>query len=120
MSRPLPNRLIHMELHTDDAAGAGAFYSEACGWRPEQVETGAGPYMAVELGAGLGGGIVECATPRPLWLPYAEVEDISDATARAAALGAKVLLSPREGPAGWRSVVRTPAGGEIAFWKPKR
>jgi hypothetical protein len=31
-----------------------------------------------------------------------------------------VLLAPREGPAGWRSVVRTPAGGEIAFWQPKR
>jgi hypothetical protein len=30
-----------------------------------------------------------------------------------------VLLEPREGPAGWRSVVSTPAGGEIAFWQPK-
>jgi predicted enzyme related to lactoylglutathione lyase len=29
-------------------------------------------------------------------------------------------LSPREGPAGWRSVVATPAGGEIALWQPKR
>src|SRR5215211_3309208 len=34
-------------------------------------------------------------------------------------LGAEVLLEPREGPAGWRSVVATPAGGEIAFWQPK-
>jgi hypothetical protein len=30
-----------------------------------------------------------------------------------------VLLEPREGPAGWRSVVATPAGGEIAFWQQK-
>ena len=30
-----------------------------------------------------------------------------------------VLLEPREGPAGWRSVVATPEGGEIAFWQPK-
>jgi hypothetical protein len=30
-----------------------------------------------------------------------------------------VLLAPREGPAGWRSVVATPAGGEIAFWQRK-
>ena len=34
-------------------------------------------------------------------------------------LGASVLLAPREGPAGWRSVVATPDGGEIAFWQPK-
>jgi hypothetical protein len=34
-------------------------------------------------------------------------------------LGAGVLLPPREGPAGWRSVVATPAGGEIAFWQQK-
>jgi hypothetical protein len=30
-----------------------------------------------------------------------------------------VTLSPREGPAGWRSVVTSPDGGEIAFWQSK-
>ncbi len=35
-------------------------------------------------------------------------------------LGGSVLLGPREGPAGWRSVVETPAGGQIAFWQQKR
>jgi hypothetical protein len=30
-----------------------------------------------------------------------------------------VLLAPREGPAGWRSVLATPAGGEIALWQQK-
>ena len=32
---------------------------------------------------------------------------------------AGVVLEPREGPAGWRSVVAAPAAGEIAFWQPK-
>ncbi len=41
-------------------------------------------------------------------------------TERAGRLGATVLLEPREGPAGWRSVVATPAGGDIAFWQAKR
>jgi predicted enzyme related to lactoylglutathione lyase len=41
-------------------------------------------------------------------------------TERAQRLGARIMLGPREGPAGWRSVVATPAGGEIAFWQPKR
>jgi hypothetical protein len=30
-----------------------------------------------------------------------------------------VLLAPREGPAGWRSVIATPEGGEIALWQQK-
>jgi predicted enzyme related to lactoylglutathione lyase len=64
--------------------------------------------------------VVECETERPLWLPYVEVAEIAEATARALRLGASVLLEPREGPVGWRSVVSAPAGGEIAFWQPKR
>jgi len=36
------------------------------------------------------------------------------------AVGAAVLLEAREGPAGWRSVVATAAGGEIALWQQKR
>jgi len=35
-------------------------------------------------------------------------------------LGARVLLPPREGPAGWRSVVRSQNGAEVAFWQQKR
>ena len=48
------------------------------------------------------------------------VANVRIATERARASGARVLLDPREGPAGWRSVVRTPAGGEIALWQRKR
>src|SRR6516225_3032804 len=71
-------------------------------------------------GPGCGRGIVECQTRRPLWLPYAEVERIGDATERARRLGAAVLLEPREGPSGWRSVVSSPVAGEVALWEPKR
>ena len=33
----MPNRLVHLELHTGDLARACAFYSRLCGWTPEQV-----------------------------------------------------------------------------------
>ena len=112
--------VVHLELHSGDLEGARDFYAEACGWRPEQIDAPCGPYVALALGRGLGGGIVECRTERPLWLPYVEVADAAAAADRARGLGAVVLLEPREGPAGWRSVVATPAGGEIAFWQPKR
>jgi predicted enzyme related to lactoylglutathione lyase len=113
------NPVVHLELHTDDLPQARALYADLCGWRTEWLETRAGSYLSLELGDRLGGGIVECGTRRPLWLPYVEVSEIAEATDRAAKLGASVLLEPREGPAGWRSVVVTPCGGEIAFWQPK-
>jgi uncharacterized protein len=122
MTRGGSNPVVHLELHTGDLPRASAFYAQLFGWRPERIEAGGGTYWALdELGGRFGGGgIVECGTDRPLWLPYVEVPDVGDATRRARRLGASVLLEPREGPAGWRGVVSAPAGGEIAFWQPKQ
>ena len=111
--------VIHLELHTGDLQRARAFYGQLCDWRPDRIDSRHGSYLALELSGELGGGIVECATQRPLWLPYVEVAEISEVTERARLLGASVLLEPREGPAGWRSVVAAPAGAEVAFWQPK-
>ena len=111
--------MVHLELHTGDRCGASAFYAQLLRWDTERIEAGRGSYHALALGGDFGGGIVECSTRRPVWLPYVEVERVDEVTDRAAALGASVLLAPREGPTGWRSVVATPEGGEIAFWQPK-
>jgi predicted enzyme related to lactoylglutathione lyase len=113
------NPVVHMELHTGDLPGASAFYSQLLRWRPQRIEAACGSYLALELGGEFGAGIVQCRTGRPLWLPYVEVDRVDEVTDRAGELGASVLLEPREGPAGWRSVVSTPVGGEIAFWQPK-
>src|SRR4051794_35536714 len=112
--------IVHLELHSGDLKGALAFYAEACGWPSERVSAAGKSYLSLDLGDSIGGGIVECETHRPIWLPYVLVEDIHEATDRALLLGARVLLDPREGPAGWRSVVATHTAGEIAFWQPKR
>jgi predicted enzyme related to lactoylglutathione lyase len=116
----MTNRLVHLELHTTDLARACAFYERVCGWRPEQVHAGGGSYTAMEIGGHVGGGVVECGTEKSVWLPYVAVDDLVEATRRAEALGASVLLPPREGPAGWRSVVTEESGAELAFWQAKR
>ena len=118
--RIVASPVVHLELHTSDADAASDFYEDACGWRAQAIETPYGRYTGLRTGGALDGGIVECETNRSLWLPYVEVPDVGRATERASALGASILLEPREGPAGWRSVVATPAGGEIAFWRQKR
>jgi uncharacterized protein len=115
-----PPRVVHLELHTHDLRTASAFYSELLRWRTEQIDNRWGTYHALRLGYRLHGGIVECGTQRAGWLPYVEVDRIEAMTERARDLGASVLLGPCEGPAGWRSVLSTPAGGEIALWRQKR
>jgi predicted enzyme related to lactoylglutathione lyase len=115
-----PRPLVHLELHTGDQAQASAFCARLLRWQPELIRAGSGSYLALDLGASLGGGIVECRTRRPLWLPYVEVDRIDEATEQARRLGAAVLLEPREGPSGWRSVVSSPEAGEIALWEARR
>jgi len=60
-----------------------------------------------------GGDMVEALEPFSLY-------DESAVEEQARGLDAFVLLEPREGPAGWRSVVAAPAGGQVAFWQQKR
>jgi predicted enzyme related to lactoylglutathione lyase len=114
-----PRPVVHLELHTGDFSGASDFYDQLLSWRAARIDTEHGRYLALGLGGEITGGVVECATERPLWLPYVEVEQIDVVTERARRLGASVLLGPREGPAGWRSVISAPGAGQVALWQPK-
>jgi predicted enzyme related to lactoylglutathione lyase len=115
----MPPPVVHLELHTGDLPSARELYAELCGWRQDRIDVGRASYLALELGE-IGGGIVECSTERPVWIPYVEVARLGEVTDRARGLGATVLLEPRECANGWRSVVTTVQGGEIAFWQSKR
>ena len=115
------NPVVHLELHTGDLPRARAFYAELCGWRPERIEPARGSYLALELGGGLGGGIVECATQQSAVAALRRGRRDRRGHRPGAAVSAPLFCSsPAKGPAGWRSVVATPAGGEIAFWQQKR
>jgi predicted enzyme related to lactoylglutathione lyase len=111
--------VVHLELHTGNLPRACGFYTRLFGWRLERVRMGSGSYLTLDWGNRLEGGVVEHDTERAMWLPYVEVRDIARHTERAQELGAAVVLEPREGPAGWRSVVAPPAGAEVALWQPK-
>jgi len=115
----IPSPVVHLELHTGNLARACALYRRLCGWEVERIESGSGAYHGLDWGGEYGGGVVECGTSRALWLPYVEVPRIEAATENARRAGATVILGPREGPAGWRSVVSIPDGAELAFWQPK-
>ena len=113
------NPVVHLELRTANLSRACAFYSALFDWRVERVRVGSHSYLTLELGTGIQGGVVEGENRAAAWLPYAEVDDIQDATERGRRLGAEVTLEPCEGPAGWQSILAVPAGAEIALWQPK-
>jgi predicted enzyme related to lactoylglutathione lyase len=110
--------VVHLELHTGNLPRACGFYTQLFGWRAERIAVGNSSYLALGLG-GVDGGVVESDTDASLWLPYVEVDDIAITTERARELGARIALEPREGPAGWRSVIAAPAGAGVALWQPK-
>ncbi len=81
------NPLVHLELHTGDlpCAPSASTRSSSAGAAEQHLRRAAGPYQTFELGRRIDGGIVECETGRPLWLPYVEVPDVGEVTERARA-----------------------------------
>jgi predicted enzyme related to lactoylglutathione lyase len=120
MSPAVRNPVVHLELRTDDALRACAFYTRLFGWRVERIHVGTASYLALSAGGAIDVGVVADDEARRLWLPYVEVADVHLATAQARQLGAAVSLEPREGPTGWRSVIAGPEGVEFGLWQPRR
>src|SRR5215216_559014 len=116
MTFPRPNPVIHLELHTGDLPGAVAYYGQLLGWRPERIRAGNGSYLTLGMGDRVGGGIVECEAEHPLWVPHVVVPDVEGTTNRAERLGSEILIDPREGPHGTRSVISAPHGGDLGFF----
>ena len=120
MPRVVACPVVHVELRTANLARACFFLHRVFDWEVEQVRTEAGAYVTLDLNPALEGGVVESDQRVPAWIPYVEVPEIRAATERALAARATLLTGPREGPVGWRSVIATPACGELALWQPKR
>jgi predicted enzyme related to lactoylglutathione lyase len=119
MSSSRVHPVVHLELHTGNLARACAFYTRLFGWRAERIDVGCDSYLSLALSERIDGGVVEGDSETSLWLPYVEVVDVVQITELARLLGASIVVEPREGPVGWRSVVAVPAGAEIALWQPK-
>ena len=111
--------VVHLELSTGNLPRACSFYTRLFGWRAQTIHVGSGSYLGLELGDRIEGGVVERESDSALWLPYVQVADVNRSTELGRMLGASVQLEPREGPAGWRSVLDVPAGGQVALWQPK-
>jgi predicted enzyme related to lactoylglutathione lyase len=108
-----------IDLGTNDAAVAKAFYGGLFGWEFDDLPaTGQGTYSICRLKGRAVAGLYDRAE-RSGWGSYVSVGDVDQATARARELGADVLVEPSDTPGGGRvATVRDPAGAVVSLSRP--
>jgi uncharacterized protein len=119
----MANTFVHSELNTTDAGKAKDFYGKLFEWKLEDVPMGGGTYTMIKVGDGTIGGIQKHPVPGAPsgWLTYVLVDDIHDATKKAASLGGKVMMDVTEVMgAGWFSVITDPTGAALGLWQAKK
>ena len=105
-----------VDLGTNDAEGAKAFYGGLFGWEFQDLPIGdQGTYSICRLDGRAVAGLYDGAE-RPAWGSYIRVDDVDRATERARQLGAEVLVEPFDAPGGGRvATIRDPAGAEVSL-----
>jgi predicted enzyme related to lactoylglutathione lyase len=109
-----------VELHTDDAGKALAFYKKVFGWSSKELKFGESVYNELAREGGKGaGGITGKSMPSPnAWLSYVVVDDVDASAKRAALLKGKVLAPPADIPnIGRFAVIQDPTGAVLALFK---
>ncbi len=118
----MANPFAHIELNTDDAAGAKKFYQKLFDWEWSASKMPSGTYHMIKTGPrGPGGGVQKKPMPDAptAWLPYVEVEDVKRAIAQARKLGAEVVVEYMDiGPMGSFGIFVDPTGAALGVWAP--
>lgn len=119
----MANPFVYVELNTSDLSGSKAFYTKLFDWKLEDVPNIGMDYTFIKVGEGTGGGMLKHPMPGApsQWLPSVGVDDIKAATAKAKALGAKVIVDVQEVMShGHMSILSDPAGATLALWQQKK
>jgi len=118
--RPAPWTFCWDEHLSGDPAAALSFYQAIFGWKDSPKEMGpAGTYHVLERGKRQAAGLAKQADGMPtVWLSHVLVDDLDEASQRAARLGAKTLVPVVPVPEiGRFSVIADPTGAGIALFQ---
>ena len=118
----MANPFVHVELNTTDVAKAKSFYSQLFDWKLENLGADMGNYTIINVGDGVGGGMMKNPMPGApsMWLSYVLVDSIEATTKKVAALGGTVVKEKMEVPGmGWLAIIIDPTGAMLGLWKPK-
>jgi predicted enzyme related to lactoylglutathione lyase len=119
----MANPFVHCELATHDVAKAKSFYGKLFDWKLEDMPMPEGTYTMVNVGEGVGGGIMKHPMPDApaMWMPYVLVDDVVAATKKARELGATVMRDKTEvSGMGWFSIIVDPTGAHLGLWQAKK
>ncbi len=108
------------ELLAADPARATTFYTRLFGWKAEPMPGGM-DYSLFKQEDEMVGGLMArpCPEAPPHWLAYVRVESVDASARRAAELGAKVLLPPKDIPTVGRiAVLQDPEGAPLGLFQP--
>lgn len=109
-----------IELFTNDAAGAHAFYGELFGWTIEVAEDFGGYGTFHRDGVPVAGcmGNADPGHPADFWTVYLRVEDAAATLEAAKAAGGGEILAPMPvGDLGQMAMVADPSGAATGLWQ---
>jgi predicted enzyme related to lactoylglutathione lyase len=119
----MPNPFVHVELNTTDVGKAKSFYGALFDWKLEDTPMSDGSYTLIQVGEGIGGGLMRHPIPDApsTWLPYVLVDDVRSSMSKAKALGATVLKDVADvAGMGEFGVIADPTGAPVGLWQNKR
>ena len=109
-----------IELFTNDAAAAHAFYGDLFGWTIEVAEDFGGYGTFHRDGVAVAGcmGNSDPAHPADFWTVYLRVEDAAATIAAATAAGGGEILAPMPvGDLGSMAMIADPSGAATGLWQ---
>jgi predicted enzyme related to lactoylglutathione lyase len=117
----MPNPFCHVELSTDNVGASKKFYKSLFKWKVDTLGKTMGGYTMINVGKGVGGGMMQKMMPEQptAWLPYVEVDNVKKTIAKARKLGADVKVEFMEIPGGMGAfgVFVDPSGAGIGVWE---
>ena len=93
------NPFCHIELATGDTGIASNFYKKLFTWKLAKMPMGGSTYTIIDMGMkDAGGGIMGKMMPEQptAWMPYVLVDSVKKSVAKAAKLGARVIVPYQE------------------------
>lgn len=120
----MANPFVHIELQTQGHEQARQFYSQLFDWQLNDEKTNQGDtYTLIGVGEGTAGGMFQQPDKNApsAWIPYVDVDNLQDSTAKAQKLGASILMEVTPVPnMGAFSIIKDPTGAVLGLWQSAR